>query len=238
MISLYLFRHGQAGTRTDYDTLSDLGRRQAGLLGESLVAQQVRFTAAFSGALARQQQTAAEVREAYASAGVPFPAIETDTHWNEFDLDGVYRDLAPALAAEDPQFRAEYEEMLRHSADQSHSIHRRWTRCDIMVLRAWVAGRLPSTGETWQAFQERVAAGRDRLAGFAAGSDLAVFTSATPMAIWAGLALGADSRTRVRLAGALYNSAYMVLRLRPDDLSLFSFNNVPHLNDPALRTFR
>jgi broad specificity phosphatase PhoE len=238
LISLYLFRHGQAGTRTDYDTLSELGRRQSRLLGESLVAQQVHFTAAFSGELSRQQQTAAAVGEAYAGAGVPFPAIETDDHWNEFDLDAVYRDLAPVLAAGDPQFRVEHEEMLRHSADQSHSIHRRWTRCDLMVLRAWVAGSHPSTGETWQAFQERVTGSRDRFSGFSSGANVAVFTSATPMGVWAGVALGADSRTVVRLAGALYNSAYLVLRLRQSDLSLFSFNNVPHLNDPALRTFR
>jgi broad specificity phosphatase PhoE len=106
------------------------------------------------------------------------------------------------------------------------------------VLRAWVEGSLSCTGETWQAFQERVAGGRDRLSAFASGASVAVFTSATPMGVWAGLALGAESRTRVRLAGALYNSAYLVLRLKHDDLSLFSFNNVPHLNDPAMRTFR
>ena len=238
MSSIYLFRHGQAGTRTDYDTLSELGRLQSRLLGESLIAHRVQFTAAFSGALARQQQTAAEVAAAYERAGLPFPAVEIDTHWNEFDLDAVYRDFAPLLAAEDPQFRDEHEQMLAYAADQNHSIHRRWTRCDMMVLRAWVSGREPCTGETWRAFQDRIAAGRDLLSSFAPEASVAIFTSATPMGILAGLALGADGRTRLRLAGVLYNSAWLVLRLKDGELTLFSFNNAPHLHDPAMRTFR
>jgi hypothetical protein len=42
----------------------------------------------------------------------------------------------------------------------------------------------------------------------------------------------------MRLAGAMYNSAVTTLRLRGDDLMLFTFNGVPHLTDPPLRTFR
>jgi len=41
----------------------------------------------------------------------------------------------------------------------------------------------------------------------------------------------------MRLAGAMYNSAVSTLRLR-DDLMLFGYNGVPHLNEPRMRTFR
>ncbi len=61
MSVVYLVRHGQAGTRENYDSLSDLGRRQARRLGEHLAAQGVRFDAAWSGSLARQRATAEEV---------------------------------------------------------------------------------------------------------------------------------------------------------------------------------
>ena len=47
MSVLYLIRHGQAGTREHYDTLSELGRAQARLLGEHLAAQGVRFDRAY-----------------------------------------------------------------------------------------------------------------------------------------------------------------------------------------------
>ena len=209
MTSVYLIRHGQAGTRNRYDTLSELGRLQACRLGETLAAHPVEFTSVLCGALARQQETAAAVREAYGRAGRDFPAVVTDAEWNEFDLDAVYRDLAPQLAARDPQFRAGYEEMQAQMADDAHDIHRRWSDCDLALI----------------------------LAG-ARGETAAVFTSATPIAIAAGIVLEVGTRTRFRLTGALYNSAWTVLRIQGGEASLFSFNNIPHLNDPSLRTFR
>ena len=108
MSSLYLIRHGQAGLRHDYDTLSDIGRTQARLLGDYLAAQQVRFSAAYSGALKRQNETAREALSAMAAAGAEAPEIQIDEHWNEFDLDAVYQAVTPQLAADDPEFRAEF----------------------------------------------------------------------------------------------------------------------------------
>jgi broad specificity phosphatase PhoE len=61
MSRLYLVRHGQAGTRKAYDSLSELGRRQARLLGEYFVSEKIHFTGAYCGALVRQEETAAEV---------------------------------------------------------------------------------------------------------------------------------------------------------------------------------
>ncbi len=119
MSSLYLVRHGQAGLRHNYDQLSPMGRRQARLLGEWLATQQVRFRAIYAGSMLRQRQTAEEVREAYQAAGVDVPDICTDTGWNEFDLDQVYRELAGILCEADPQFRADYEEMRRLSRDEN-----------------------------------------------------------------------------------------------------------------------
>ena len=57
---LYLVRHGQAGTRENYDSLSPLGRQQARLLGEHLRSQGITFEAIYSGALKRQRATAEE----------------------------------------------------------------------------------------------------------------------------------------------------------------------------------
>jgi hypothetical protein len=42
----------------------------------------------------------------------------------------------------------------------------------------------------------------------------------------------------MRLAGSLYNSSFTSFWLRDGDLALFSFNNIPHLADQDLRTFR
>jgi len=67
---------------------------------------------------------------------------------------------------------------------------------------------------------------------------VAVFTSATPIAVWTGMALGIAENKIMRLAGVMYNSAFSTLRMRQEDVTLFSFNNVPHLAEAALRTFR
>lgn len=238
MSEIYLIRHGQAGTRTLYDTLSDLGREQSKRLGDSLVEQKLIFTHALCGNLQRQRETAEAVLSRYNHAGASFPAIATDVGWNEFDLDAVYREIAPVLTAKDPQFRAEYEEMQLQMVDQSHDIHRRWSRCDMLVLRAWLSGAVPVQTETFQMFQDRIAAALAGLERFGPEDRVAVFTSATPIAIATGIVLGTEMRTRIRLAGSQYNSAYTTLHRRDGEWSLFSFNNVPHLPDSTMRSLR
>ena len=238
MSAVYLIRHGQAGLRHNYDTLSDLGQTQARLLGEYLAAQKIRFTAIYSGALARQQETAAEVCEALERAGHPQPAIATDPRWNEFDLDAVFAAIAPPLCADDPEFKLHYEELSRQMRDRDSAIHRSWTPADTAVVRAWVEGRYAFEGESWTAFQERVGECVETLAAHGSGDAVAVFTSATPMAIAVGKVLGLSGRHVMRLAGVTYNAAFSTLRLRPNDSMLFGFNGTPHLAEPGLRTFR
>ena len=85
-------------------------------------------------------------------------------------------------------------------------------------------------------FRARVASCRPSLNG--TEGNVAVFTSATPAAIWTGLALDIHDERLLPLAGALYNTSITILRLRGEQLRLFSFNGVPHLTDAALRTHR
>ncbi len=239
MSSVYLIRHGQAGTRDHYDALSELGREQARLLGEYLAGQGAAFDAALSGGMRRQRETAAEVRCAYLRAGLAFPEVETREEWNEFDLDRVYRDIAPRLWQDDAEFRAGYERMkeeMRASAgDASAAVHRRWTPCDIAVVEAWIRGQYDCSGEPWGAFCERVRACR---LGTEGAENVAIFTSATPVAIWAGVGLDVFDHRVLRVAGVLYNASYTVLRVRDGHVRLFSLNNIPHLTEPALRTHR
>jgi len=236
--SIYLIRHGQAGLRHSYDSLSDLGRRQARLLGEYLARQNIRFSAIYSGELNRQRETACEAVRMLEDAGVPAPRIETDARWNEFDLDGVYQAIAPQLAAEDAEFRVQHDELKRMLADDKSPVHRAWTKCDTAVVRAWVEARYEVPEESWIAFQERICGCLEKLGRVPSGETVAVFTSATPMAVWTGMALGLNDRHVLRLAGVTYNTALTTMRLRDGDLILFSFNGTPHLLEPELRTFR
>jgi broad specificity phosphatase PhoE len=238
---VYFFRHGQAGTRDNYDALSAVGERQAAELGRYLASERIEFGAVYSGAMQRQRGTAARVADAYRTASVPFPEIEILPALNEFDLDHVYSELAPLIAREDESFRREYETMLEQvrlsEGSPEAEVHRLWSPCDIQVVDSWIRSRYPYSGESWDAFRARVGSCRPVLNGGGEGN-IAIFTSATPTAIWTGLALEIGDFRILPLAGALYNTSITALRLRGQQLRLFSFNGVPHLKDAGLRTFR
>lgn len=245
MSNIYFVRHGQAGTRDSYDSLSELGRRQARLLGEYFVSQGIEFAAAYAGALKRQQQTAREVGGAYADAGLAFPELTLDAGWNEFDFHHIYGELAPLMCEDDAEFRREYEatrDAARASAGAHDAeVHRRWQPSDTKVVEAWVGGRYPYAGETWEQFVGRVAACRieaREATETTPRENVLVFTSATPTAIWTGRALGISDTHVRRLAAVLLNTSYTLLQLRGEETLLLAFNAVPHLDSPRLRTRR
>ncbi|MBI2684704.1 MAG: histidine phosphatase family protein [Acidobacteria bacterium] len=238
MSRVYLIRHGQAGTRQRYDTLSDLGRRQARLLGEYFSSQNIVFQAAYSGGMERQRLTAEEVVAVYRDCGLAFPEVQVHDAWREFDLDHVYRSMAPQLCAADAAFKLAYEaqrEQARVSAeDATAEIHRRWTPCDMKIVEAWLHAKFPYDGESWAAFQQRVGT-----APFPEGdANIVVFTSATPMAIWAGRALDIHDTRTLRIAGVLHNASITILRVRGEQVRLFSMNEMPHLPRAEWRTHR
>ena len=146
MHEIYLIRHGQAGLRSDYDRLSDLGQEQARLLAEWFAAQDIRFDLILSGGLRRQQETAAFLS----------PAAQVDPQWNEFDLDAVYAAIAPRLAALDDEFKAEYETLQLEAADPAHAVHRAWRPSDLKVVKAWISSRFPVECESWPQFHSRI----------------------------------------------------------------------------------
>ena len=127
-----------------------------------------------------------------ADCGVSFPLVSVDPGWDEFDLGRVYREIAPRLVAEDSEFRREYEEMREQvhisgarisGATHADRIHRKWLPCDAKVVEAWLSGRYPYSGETWDQFLERIAASRLKMLD-ARQENILVVTSATPLAIW------------------------------------------------------
>jgi len=235
-------RHGQAGTRDDYDSLSALGRRQARLLGEYFAEQKIEFSAAFSGTMLRQQQTAAEVSTAFTEAGKPFPETLIDERWDEFDLARIYRELAPLLCETDAYFRRDLEQMLAEMKESAGAhdaaVHRRWRPCDTKMVETWVEGVLPYSGETWEQFCSRVLSCGSSFEHAPRHANIIVFTSATPTAVLTSSALGITENRVRQLAGVLHNSSYTLLRQRDEQLRLFQFNAVPHLTTSELRTHR
>jgi broad specificity phosphatase PhoE len=234
MSVLYLVRHGQAGTRENYDSLSDLGRKQARLLGEHFQGQGVSFAAAYSGSLARQTATADQV--------LPDTEVRVDPGWDEFDLSHVYQELAPHLMADDEEFRVQYEQMQRDIdlSQGSHgaAVHRKWNDCDKKCVRAWVEGRYEYSGESWVHFVARIHAALGRVIDAAHEGNVAVFTSATPIGVCAARTLEITDRRAMWLAAVMFNTSFTTIRVHGDEARLFTLNAIPHLNEAGLRTFR
>ena len=169
------------------------------------------------------------------AGGIACPSPSIDERWSEFDLDAVYAGIGPLLAREDERFRVEYEQLQMEMADPESAAHRTWRHCDVWVVRAWIEERFEYEGETFAAFGARV---REALLGLPAEGHVGVVTSATPIALSAGVTLDLAPRKVMQLAGAQRNTAFGELDLRPGDPRLVSFNNLPHLSEPELRTFR
>jgi len=233
-LNLYLVRHGQAGTREHYDSLSDLGRQQGQRLGEYLLSTGISFDAVYSGCLARQRATA--------EAALPGARVIADAGWNEFDLAQVYAGYAPHLAAGDDDFRREYEAMQEQMAASrgAHAapIHRRWNDCDKKIIYAWIESRYEYSGESWPVFVARIHQAFDRVLRAGHEGNVIVFTSATPIGVSAARTLELRDARAMRIASVLLNGSFTTLRVRENEVRLFSLNNAPHLADASLRTFR
>ena len=235
---IYLIRHGQAGSRDNYDVLSELGHTQAALLGEYLASKNPRITAVYSGTMTRQTLTAEIVCEALKRNGSVIPETIADEKWNEISLASMYRAMAPRMRAEDTAFDRDLVEMQLLIQEDPHTVRGATGRCDAAVMRAWMADRYPDfEGESWALFRERI---KGRMTGLAQNgheATILVFTSATPIATLAGHTLGLDDERVLRLAGVIYNTSITVIGARGDDTRLVTFNSAPHLSDSD-RTLR
>lgn len=242
MSTLYLIRHGQAGTRENYDVLSGLGQQQAHYLGSYWAAQALTLDAVFAGSLQRQQQTAQCFSKSFLTRSIPpfssLPELIIDERWREFSLATVYRGLANKLCADDECFAADFAEMQALLLAEPNTTRAAVGRCDRAVIQAWMENRYPDyEGESWSTFRRRVESSLPVLFE-RKERQIAIFTSATPIAICTGMALGLTDAKILSLMGVLYNSGITTFKMQAGELRLLSFNNTPHLTDPALRTFR
>lgn len=206
MAEILVVRHGQASFGADnYDQLSDLGRRQGQVLGDTLRAMGWQPDRAITGSLARQKQTLAEMGF----------SVEPEEHsgWNEYDFHDLlhqrFGGRAPDAVITDRKthFRALRE-----------------------TLGEWQRGGIPTAGESWTAFTDRVEAARrhatdteaERVLVVSSGGVIARLVSATlqvpdPQMIALNLQIKNTSLTRFFSSGERF--------------FLHEFNSVPHFHD-------
>jgi len=234
----YLIRHAQAGSRDNYDVLSELGHEQARLVGEHFAREGLNIGAVYAGGMRRQAHTAEIACDVMARNGISVPDVVIDERWNEFSLISVYRAIAKRMIEESAEFERDYREMQDAIRRDPHTTGGATGRCDAAVIRAWMANRYDDyQGEAWSAFRERIHACGHRLSSNNSDKSVLVFTSATPVAILSAAALQLSDEKLLSILGVIYNTSITIVRPRETDLRMFTFNSTPHLV-ASQRTFR
>src|ERR1700730_3921835 len=164
----------------------------------------------------RQRETAEIACGAIAQAGLNAPEVIADERWNEFSLISVYRAIARRMIKDDSAFARDIEDMQQAIARDPHTTGGAVGRCDQAVIRAWMENRYSEyEGESWTSFRSRITTCSTGLcSNHDSEGAIAVFTSATPIAIIAGAALGLSDQKLLNILGVIYNTSVSVVRAR------------------------
>jgi broad specificity phosphatase PhoE len=236
---LVLVRHGQSRTfEKDSDQLSPLGEEQARTLGRFWLRQGEKFDEVYAGALIRQRRTAELAGQCLSEAGVSWPELRTFPEFNEYDSHGILNLMVPALAEKDAGFRelADAFERNRQAPDRNRYFQKMFE----VVTSVWLGGELELEGvEPWRSFQERVRGAIKRIiAAEGGGRRVAVFTSGGVIGLAVQNVLNAPNRAALEINWRVRNCSLTEFTFSRTRLSLDSFNTIPHLEDPALRSYR
>jgi broad specificity phosphatase PhoE len=234
---LLLVRHGQGSLGTsNYDELSELGGRQARLVGARLARADLRVSQAWCGGLARQRDTALTV---LAELGLPPGELHADDRLDEYDHLGVLAadragDLQAADRAGDPPAadRAGDPFALAVTPESRLALQ---SALDEAIGR-WIQGGA-GYPETHNAFTARVEA---LVAEFTAlpGTTMAV-TSAGVIAVACARLTGLPADRWPALARVVVNTSVTKLITGRTGTHLLTFNDHAHLEgDRSLITYR
>ena len=213
MGTLYLVRHGQASFGADdYDCLSALGERQSLRLGEHFRLRGLRFEAAITGTLKRQQQTLAGISEGLGSS----IATQLWPGLNEYDSHALIAAIHPQPLAkpDNPEMVRQYFRLLRQS------------------LQQWMAGTSEPVGMPRYAdFVAGVAGALDHVRSQHTG-DVLMVSSGGPISNAIGQVLGTSAEGVIDLNMRIFNSAVSEMTFNPKRHALVSYNTLPHLELP------
>jgi broad specificity phosphatase PhoE len=234
---LLLIRHGQAAAFSDdSDRLTELGTRQAHVLGERFAAERLEIDVVVKGSLRRHNQTEAEVAKAYQAAGLAWPSACERPEWNEYDAGAIMSVLGDALQKKDPKFAQLVGEF--QAAFEGPERNRFFQRMFESLMARWVSGDLLAEGvESFAIFHERVTRGLRQVVE-EGGKTVAVFTSGGPIGVCVQSCLNAPGATAVELNWRVKNASITEFVFGRGRLSLDSFNSIAHFVDPALVSFR
>jgi broad specificity phosphatase PhoE len=220
MSVLLLVRHGQASLgAADYDRLSDLGRRQAQMVGARLAGTGLTVDRVVAGDLSRQRDTAAAVM---AALGRPLSELGTDDRLDEYDHVTVMARHDAGISFANATADGERGRQLQSALEEA--------------IGSWISGG-SGYGETHDTFIERVQGAIGDLV-VKPGVTVAV-TSGGVIAAYCALSLGLPVERWPSLARLVVNASITKIISGRTGTSLVTFNDHAHLeSDRALITYR
>ncbi len=216
MATIYLVRHGQASFGAEnYDKLSDLGCRQATVVGEYFRDHGVRFDAVYSGDLSRQRNTA---RLAISSQPADVPH-HIDARFNEVQNDEQVKFLAPEVIKFDAQIKATVDKGLSSSRDYQKVIE--------AVFNYWVSpacndSRIQSWAEFSGGARQAIA---DVMEEQGSGKTIGIFTSGGTLATIVAQILGLTGEQTYQLYEPIFNCSVTQLFYSGSKISLSYYND-------------
>lgn len=239
MSRLILVRHAQASFFSkNYDKLSELGEKQAHLLGEFWLRRGVVLDDVITGPRERHQRTAELVGEVYRKAGAPWPKIEFVQSFDEHTVDQLLGAPLEKLQQEHPQLEKLVKEY--KAAKAPEQMQRTFQRLFEAVSHLWCELK-PGTEsiEGWASFHERVGTGLEEIFARPGQSrTIALFTSVGNVTSILCRVLKCSPTQALELGWRLKNCSLTEFIFSGDRITLDHFNGVPHLTDPGTWTFR
>lgn len=239
MSRLFLVRHGQASfLEQNYDKLSSLGETQSRLLGEYWGNRRLVFQRVYTGPRARQMETARIVGEAYKKSGLPWPGVQMMQEFDEYHGEWVMEGSLDWLVQKDAQVRELQQAFLQ--ADSLKEKHRSFQRLFEVVIGKWVNGEIQVEGvEPWSEFCVRINRGLLQVcAGNGNQENVAIFSSGGPIGVSLQRALELSNENTLKIAWMARNCSFTEFLFSGERFTLSSFNELPHLDDPSLITYR
>jgi broad specificity phosphatase PhoE len=230
MGAIYLVRHAQAAFGTDdYDRLTEVGFRQARLLGGFFAARQLRCAAIYTGTLRRHLETVRGILDG-GPAIAEGCAVERVPALDEYKPEALIASLngnclapAPIPTRDDPASAREHFRSLREA------------------LLAWTEGRIQPAGmPDWRGFQAAAVDAIVEARRRHPDGNVLIVSSGGPIAAIVASALESPPQIAVELNLRIRNSSVTEFTMSARRHRLLCFNALPHLeaqSDAALTTY-
>lgn len=237
MSTITYIRHGQASLfKKDYDNLSELGWQQAELLGRYMAEQSIQVDKIFVGPLKRHAQTLEGIRKGFDGRGILPIGAQVIEGLREHKLPEILRAVTPTLIETNEEIKAI---ATRSTPTEKEKIKAHF-RLFEKVFLMWAKEEIDDLYAGYHTFKEFRATANAALEEIKSetkkGESVIVVTSGGPVGASVGDTLLLPIKKMCEVSWEVYNASMTSYKLTKNNFRLISFNAIPHLTDPQLRT--